>query len=263
MMRLAVVQTNPRFGHPERNVASALTQMTQKSADLYVLPELCNTGYNIRTVAEIDRMAEPTGEGPTYRAMEAHAKKQRCYIVYGFAEKRGRRRYNSAALVGPRGLLGIYRKTHLFGKEKRFFSPGDTGFPVYPLPFGRVGLMICFDWYFPESARTLAMKGAQLIAHPSNLVLPNCPEGMKTRCLENRVFAATADRVGVENRGGIRLRYIGMSEIVSPKGRILVRLSQDREELKVVSIDLREADRKWLNPWNHLLKDRRPRFYHR
>jgi predicted amidohydrolase len=141
----------------------------------------------------------------------------------------------------------------LFRNEKKFFKPGHE-FRVFP---HRVGVMVCFDWYFPEAARTLMLKGARIIAHPSNLVLPYCPDAMVTRCIENRVFAVTANRVGAE-RG---LRYIGLSEIVDPRGRILHRASATREETRVRDVDPRLADNKRVTDLNNLLTDRRPRSY--
>jgi predicted amidohydrolase len=258
-MRLAIVQTQPIFGKNEVNIHTATEQMREVPADLYVLPELFNTGYNFTTPDEIDRVAEKS-DGATFRAMVGFAQRNSCYVAYGFAE-RADQIYNSAALVGPSGLLGIYRKVHLFDRENIFFKPGNLGFPVFDLPFGKVGLMICFDWMYPESARSLALKGAQLIAHPSNLVLPFCPDGMITRCLENKVFTATADRVGHENRGDVDLRFIGTSEIVSPRGEVLARLGKEEEGIAVVEVDLEDADKKKINQYNDLLAGRRPDQY--
>ena len=122
--------------------------------------------------------------------------------------------------------------------------------------------MICFDWYYPEVARTLALQGADILCHPSNLVLPSCPDAMVTRSLENRVFSLTANRVGQEVRGGkLPLTYIGKSELVSPQGKILSRASIDKEELLVLEIDVNEARDKSINSYNDLLKDRRPDLY--
>ena len=121
--------------------------------------------------------------------------------------------------------------------------------------------MICFDWRFPETARSLALLGADLIAHPSNLVLAHCPQAMITRCLENRVFAVTADRVGTEDRMGV-LKFIGQSQIVDPDGNILVRASETEEEVQIVEIDLEKARDKFLTPNNHIFKDRREDLYH-
>jgi predicted amidohydrolase len=258
-MRLAIVQTNPTFGKNEVNVHTATERMREVPADLYVLPELFNTGYNFTTLDEVDHVAEKS-DGATFRAMRGLAQRNSCYIAYGFAE-RADHIYNAAALVGPSGLLGIYRKVHLFDRENLFFKPGNLGFPVIDLPFGKVGLMICFDWIYPEAARSLAIKGAHLIAHPSNLVLPHCPDAMVTRCLENGIFVATADRVGRENRGDVDLRFIGTSEIVSPKGEILARLGKEEEGIAVVEIDPKDADTKKINRFNDLLTGRRPDQY--
>ena len=108
----------------------------------------------------------------------------------------------------------------------------------------------------------LALAGAEIICHPANLVLPHCPDAMVTRCLENHLFSITANRIGVEGRGGKkRLAYIGQSEIVSPKGSVLVRAPRSREALRIVEIDSETARDKSLNPYNNLWRDRRPRLY--
>jgi predicted amidohydrolase len=258
-MRLAIVQTSPEFGRSESNIRAALSLMENTPADLYVLPELFNTGYNFTEIREVEALAERS-DGAAYQGLVAFARKNSCYISYGFVEKADQI-YNSASLVGPSGLVGLYRKVHLFDRETLFFKPGNLGFPVFELPFGKVGMMICFDWIYPESARTLTLKGAQLIIHPSNLVLPYCPEAMITRCLENHVFAATADRVGRENRGEFDLRFIGSSEIVSPRGELLARLGSSEPGIVAVSVELHEAEQKKINRHNDLLADRKPEQY--
>ncbi|MBM4165974.1 MAG: acyltransferase [Ignavibacteria bacterium] len=285
-MRLAVVQTNPIFGEVRNNVQSAIRQMENVDADLFVLPELFNTGYNYISKEEVEQLAETT-DGFTFQEMFSFAKKKNCFVVYGFAELEHRAEsleqrarseergenlrttnhdsrftyYNSSALVGPNGMIGIYRKVHLFYRENIFFSPGNLGFPVFDLPFGTIGMMICFDWYFPESARTLALQGAQLICQPANLVMSHCPDSLITRCLENRVFAALADRVGDENRGGENLHYIGKSEIVTPKGEILIRLGENEANIAVAEIDVSLANDKQLNEYNNLFESRRSEMY--
>ncbi|MBN1397120.1 MAG: acyltransferase [Bacteroidetes bacterium] len=251
-MHLAVVQTNPVFGETQRNVQEALDLMATVKAELYVLPELFNTGYNFIKQKELAALGE-RADGITYEMLLKFAEDRNCYIVYGFAEKADIM-YNSASLIGPDGFIGIYRKVHLFYRENIFFAPGNLGFPVFDLPFGRIGMMICFDWAYPESARTLTLKGAQLIAHPSNLVLPYCPDGMVTRALENKIFTATADRVGEENRGGVEIKFIGTSEIVDPNGKILCRLNSNNPAIKSVEIDLSLSDNKQINVYNDILK---------
>ena len=208
-MRLAVVQTDPIFGQIQKNVGRATEVMAEVQADLYVLPELFNSGYNFTSLDEVEQLSE-TPSGFTFQQISKFTKQGNTFVAYGFAERANDRFYNSSALVGPGGLIGIYRKVHLYFRETLFFHPGDQGFPVFDLPFGRVGMMICFDWFYPESARALALAGAQLIAHPSNLVMPHCPDAMVTRCLENHIFAATANRIGVEDCG-VRLACVDMS----------------------------------------------------
>ncbi|MEE9614292.1 MAG: nitrilase-related carbon-nitrogen hydrolase, partial [Thermodesulfobacteriota bacterium] len=170
--------------------------------------------------------------------------------------------YNSCVLVGPGGFIGLYRKGHLFWNEAMWFTPGDTPLAVYDIGKARVGLMICFDWLFPEAARRLALDGADIICHPSNLVLPHCPAAMITRCLENRVFAITANRVGCEQRRrGAKLRFRGQSQVVAPDGKILYRASETREAMSLVEINPRKARNKRMTPKNDIFKDRREDLY--
>jgi predicted amidohydrolase len=261
-MRVGYLQFEPSFGETKRNLDAVSTRLARIEADLIVLPELFTSGYQFVSKAEVESLAEPVPNGPTTRRLSDIARDRGMYLVAGLSERSGDRYYNSAILVGPQGFVGVYRKTHLFFEETLFFSPGDTGFQVWDIGVARLGVMICFDWFYPESARTLALKGADILCHPSNLVLPHCPDAMVTRCVENRVFSITANRVGSEQRGGKeRLTYIGQSEIVAPQGRILKRASADQEELAVLDINPIDARNKALNPYNDLLRDRRERLY--
>lgn len=254
-MKVAIVQTQPDFGEIDKNIRRAIELMETERADLYVLPELFNTGYDFKNASEVELLAE-TSRGHTFELMNQWARKNSSYLVYGFAEKADGF-YNSAVLIDGKGIIGLYRKVHLYDRENILFSPGRSGFPVFDLSYGRLGIMICFDWIYPESARSLALQGAQLIAHPSNLVLPYCPDVMTSRCLENRVFAATADRVGKEQRNGTELHFIGTSQIVSPNGTVLCRLDNEHEGIYTVEIDLANAKNKSINDYNDLLMDRK------
>ena len=261
-MRVGFLQFNPVFGETRGNVERVIQMVGAQSVDLVVLPELFSTGYQFISMQEVRELSEEVPSGYTARKLQKLSKEKSVFIVAGIAERDGDSIYNSAVVTGPEGFMGIYRKTHLFFEEKLWFSPGDTGFRVWKTPFGNIGVMICFDWYFPESARTLALKGADIIAHPSNLVLPHCPDAMRTRCLENRVFSVTANRTGSEQRGGKDpLAFIGMSEIVTPSGNILYRASGDKEEFGFAEIDPQEAGNKNLNPFNNLFDDRREKYY--
>jgi predicted amidohydrolase len=262
-VRVGFYQYDPQFGEVAKNLDAVTAKLEQVEADLIVLPELFASGYQFVAKEEVEQIAEPLPDGPTTRRLAEVAKRRRMHIVAGLPERCGARCYNSAILVGPGGLLGCYRKTHLFYEETLFFTPGDSGFHVWDIGSAKIGVMICFDWYYPESARSLAVQGADILCHPSNLVLPNCPDSMPVRCLENRVFAITCNRTGSEARGGKdRLTYIGNSEIVTPRGVILHRAPRDRDDLAVVDIDPSEARNKSLNPYNDLLRDRRPSLYH-
>ena len=255
--KVGFVQNLPRFGQVQENLAQVENVLMNVEADLMVLPELFSTGYRFLCREEAERLAEPI-PGPTTDFLTDLARFKNLFLIAGLAENDGGRFYNSAVVTGPEGYLGKYRKLHLFDTEREVFEPGDLPLSVFHLGAARVGVMICFDWRFPETARTLALRGADLLAHPANLVLPHCPESMITRCLENRVYAVTADRVGEEARcEGERLRFIGQSQVVDPEGRVLVRASSDREECSVVEIDLETARNKSINAVNDLFRDRR------
>jgi len=260
-MRVGFFQFDPVFGDSKRNLDLVADRLATVRCDLLVLPELFASGYQFVSKAEVESLAEPVPDGTTTKRLIDLARDRGCHLVAGLPERHQGRCYNSAVLVGPGGLVGLYRKAHLFYEETLYFSPGDTGFQVWDIGVAKIGMMICFDWFYPESARTLALKGAEILCHPSNLVLPHCPDAMVTRCLENRLFSVTANRIGSEERGKDRLTFIGNSEIVTPKGRILHRASRDGEELTVVEIDPAEARDKRLNPYNDLLRDRRPGLY--
>jgi predicted amidohydrolase len=261
-MKVGYLQFDPVFGEIKRNVDFVSDRLRNVECDLLVLPELFNTGYQFASKEEAVSLSEEIPTGPTMSRLRELATGRKMYLVAGLVERDGGRIFNSAVLVGPSGLVGVYRKTHLFFEETLWFSPGETGFPVFDIGQARIGLMICFDWFYPESARTLALKGADIIAHPSNLVLPHCPEAMITRCLENHVYAVTCNRIGSEERAGKKkLTYIGQSEVVTPSGQVLHRASPDREELGLVDINPHEARQKQITPYNDLLAGRRPQFY--
>ena len=261
-MRVGLYQNDPVFGEVGENIERAVGDLEDVDADLLILPELFNTGYQFASGRETDRLSEEIPSGKTCRAMIRLAKKRKKFLVFGLAEKSGGRIYNSAAVVGPHGLAGIYRKTHLFAAEKDLFCPGDTGFQVLDIGPARIGVMICFDWWFPESARVLALKGADIICHPANLVLPHCQEAMVTRSLENGVFSITANRVGAESRGEMEvLTFTGASQIVDIRGRIAARMGQDQTGVLLTDIDPEEARDKLITAQNDRFMDRRPEFY--
>ncbi len=256
------VQTRPRFGDVEGNVSRAVELASKVEADLLVLPELFNTGYLFESREEALKLAEPV-DGPTVKALSRFAAETSTALVAGFAELDDGKVYNSAVAMDETGdVRGVYRKVHLFNEEKLWFDPGDLGFRIFDLVGIRVGVMICFDWFFPESARVLALRGAQLIAHSANLVLPYAQTAMLARSIENRVFTITANRVGEDVRpSGKRICFTGQSQITSPNMEVLVKGPKDREHVTSVEIDPTEADSKRVTERNDLFQDRRPEFY--
>ncbi len=262
-MHIGYIQTNPTFGAVEENLAHVELLMKGTQADLWVLPELFSTGYQFRTREEAAELAEAIPNGPTVRALVKIAEQRDCWIVAGLVEAgNDGRLYNAAVLVGPDGTTARYRKAHLFYREKLWGTPGNEPFPVVDVGPARVGMMICFDHLFPEAARTLALAGADVIAHPANLVIPKYGQlTMRVRAIENGVFTVTANRIGVESRDGETLRFTGESQIVSPSGEVIAKGSRDREEVRVVKIDPAEARDKSLNPYNDRFADRRPELY--
>jgi predicted amidohydrolase len=261
-MRVGFYQFNPIFGKKDENIKKVLSAINDVKLELLVLPEFFATGYQFISSEEVAELSEPISRGKTTEVLLDLSRKKGTYIAAGLAEVDGSTFYNSAVLTGPEGLIGVYRKTHLYSEEKLYFSPGDTGFRVWDTNIGRIGIMICFDWFFPEAMRSLALMGAEVIAHPANLVLPYCPDAMPVRCLENGVFSVTANRIGTENRKqGEALGFIGQSEVVTPKGRILIRAPKNQEVVMVTEIDPHSAQDKSLNAYNDILRDRRPEKY--
>ena len=264
-MVVGYYQFNPQFGQVERNLAHVTRALRDVRDALIVLPELAFTGYSFRDRAEVARLAEDPRVSSTVEQLIVLCQEQNLHLVTGFAERAddgaGPRLYNSALLLGPQGLSHVYRKLHLFGREQECFDPGDLPLEVGEVRGIRVGLMVCFDWAFPEVARALALQGADLLCHPSNLVLTYCQQTMLARCLENGVYAVTANRYGREERPHGTLVFTGQSQVVAPKGQLLYRCAPDSDDLYLTEIDVSLARNKRLTAQNDILADRRPEFY--
>ncbi|KAF5048522.1 (R)-stereoselective amidase [anaerobic digester metagenome] len=261
--RVSVLQYKPVFLATDYNFHRIADMLSHVESDLVVLPELALSGYVFSAMSEVELVAECIPNGDIFQGFIKLAAELDISIVYGFAEKEGKVYYNSCALVNPDGTYHIYRKIHLYNREKLFFSPGNRPFAIHTAKSGiMVGLMICFDWQFPEAARSLALLGAQIICHPSNLVLPWCQEAMKTRSLENRVFSITSNRTGTEVNGALSEYFTGMSQILSTKGEILIRLNDMEEAVYTVEIDPDVSVSKAVTERNNAFSDRRMEMYH-
>ncbi|MFX1477629.1 MAG: nitrilase-related carbon-nitrogen hydrolase [Promethearchaeota archaeon] len=260
-MKVGYIQTNPIFGEKERNFSEIDKLIENLEADLIVLPELFATGYTFISKEEAISLAEDKyGETATF--LTNISNDTGAILVGGFIEKHKKNIYNSSLIVSNKGIIDTYRKIHLYYKEKIWFSPGDKPIKVFDINNIKIGIMICFDWIFPEMARSLMLLGADIIAHPANLVLPYCQKAMVTRCVENRVYAITANRIGEEQRGEDNFKFTGASQITSYNGSVLSSAPPDKLFIDFVDIDIFKARNKKLNTYNDLKEDRQTHYYY-
>jgi len=261
-VRVAVVQTAPRLGEREANLADIADHARAAAADLAVFPELATCGYAFGAREAVADLAERPGGSPGLDALQALAEETSGALVVGMPLAEGGRLHNAAALLRPGAEPVFYRKLHLFYREPELFDPGDAPPAVHEFRGLRLGLMICFDWIFPELARHLALAGADLIAQPANLVLTLCQDAMVTRAVENRVWTLTANRVGEERfPDGEALRFTGASQLVDPRGRRVLNLPGDAPAMDAADVDPAAARDKMVTARNHVLDDRRPALY--
>jgi predicted amidohydrolase len=258
-MKAGFVQFTPELCNLDATLIKVERLLAEApESDLLVLPELCNSGYNFPTRKDAYEAAEEIGSSRFIRMLENHCRSRNCYVVSGFNEKDGFKLYNSAVLVGPTGFIGKYRKLHLFYNEKDIFCAGDAGLPVFETPIGKIGMLVCFDWVFPEVWRILALKGADVICHSSALVLPGFAQrSVPVHALINHLFVITANRTGTEHG----LTFTGMSTVADPKGNVVYQASAEGEEARVFDFDLAMARNKMITPRNDLIGDRRPEIY--
>jgi len=268
---VACVQMEPRVGEKRENVARSIQyieEAAKNGASLVILPELTNTGYVFADREEVFALAEDLPTGETAQAWADVAQRLGVHVVAGIAEREGKRLFNSAIFIGPSGLVGTYRKLHLWNQERLFFEPGNHGVPVFDTPLGRISIAICYDGWFPEVYRLAATQGADIVCVPTNWVpMPEQPDerpAMATTLTmaaahSNGLMIACANRIGTE-RGQ---PFIGQSLIVGGDGWPLAGpASRDQEEILYAAIDLqRTRSGRTLNAFNHVLRDRRTDVY--
>jgi N-carbamoylputrescine amidase len=264
-VRVACAQYSLRDG--ERNIERSLyfiRKAAREGADLVVLPELATSGCEFASRREAVALAEEVPGGPAVREWEREARRSGVCVVGGLLEREGDVLYNSAVLLGA-GVLGRYRKTHLWNREKLLYEPGRE-LPVFDTPLGRVGLLICYDAWFPEAARTLALRGAQILCIPSSAPDDWVPEHQRrggltmldVHCVAhanaNRVYVAAANRVGDG--------YLGGSCVVDPAGGILALAPAAEEAMIGAELDPeRSRTEKRLTDLSHAFGDRNPAVY--
>ena len=266
--KIACVQMDVELGSVEANrnkIVNRIRAAAESGPQLVIFPECALTGYCFDSLEEAAQFAEPI-DGPSSKAIADACNETGTHAVVGFIEKDGSSFYNAAMLVGPDGVIGNYRKVHLpFLGVDRFLTPGDKPFRVFELPFGRIGINICYDASFPEAARALKLLGAELIVLPTNW-----PTGawrtaefiINARACENHLNFVAVNRCGVE-RGW---EFIGRTKLVDYNGDTLGEASREREEMLIIEVDLQEANKnKIVNVAGSYeidrLADRRPEFY--
>ncbi|MCS6975424.1 MAG: carbon-nitrogen hydrolase family protein [Gemmatales bacterium] len=244
--KLAAVQMDCHLGDIPFNLhqmTARLREAANEGAKLVVFPECILCGYCFESRDEAFAHAEPV-PGPSVEVLMLTCRELEIYTVYGLLERDGDRLFNTLALVGPEGLIASYRKIHLpFLGADRFTTPGDRPFAVHDLNGLKLGMNICYDGSFPESARVLTLLGADLIVLPTNWppeARLNPLHVVLTRAFENRVYYAAVNRVG-EERG---VRFIGLSRIVAPDGTLLAVSESDQAEILFAEIDPTQARRK-------------------
>jgi 5-aminopentanamidase len=261
-MIVAAAQFCPTFKNVDANIASIITAISTTQADVIVFPELSTSGYFFLSTEEALPFSDEVGGERIARIIDS-AKHARKVVVCGFCERDGNTLYNSALVCGHDIATTVYRKTHLFYREADVFTPGNTGFFVVDIPHldCKLGTMICYDWRFPEAARTLALKGADLIACPSNLITHIWRMAMPVRALENKVYLAVANRAGIETNNNETVSFNGESVIYGYNGSVLASAHASTDAIIAAEIVPSETRNKQFNAVNDLFKDRRPDYY--
>jgi predicted amidohydrolase len=262
--RIALAQISCEQGNKEKNLETIrenVAKAKREGAQLVIFPELSLTGYVVRD--QIYELAERI-PGPSTRFVEELAKESKLHIIFGMpeaSEKAQATLYNSAILVGPKGFIGKYHKmylpTHSVFEEKRYFRPGYQ-VAVFDTKLGKIGLVICYDIYFPEVTRLTRLKGAQLIVciSASPGIRRSFFETLTTaRAIENTAFLAYVNMAGIEDG----LQFWGGSRMIDPGGRIIAQAKYDEEDFVVAEVDY--ADAKSVEAFVPTLRDLRPELF--
>ena len=262
---IALGQISCRVGDKKHNIEKMnriIKQAKKRKADLVAFPELSLTGYVVRDQAY--ELAEPVINGPSVRQVEEIAKKENVHIIFGIIEKSAKASavlHNTAVFIGPKGYIGKYQKmylpTHSVFEEKRYFRPGYQT-PVFETEIGKLGIIICYDVYFPEVARMLSLKGAKLIVCIS--ASPSVRRGFfetltAARAIENTVFVAFVNLAGIEDG----LQFWGGSRIIAPSGNLISQAKYDVDDLIIARVNYSDLTR--VQAWVPTLRDLRPEIF--
>lgn len=260
------IQTKPKMNDVQYN----LTHMTElliaavsehPDTDLVVFPELATSGYqcgdNFKQMAEV-----LDGNSVSVKQMGKLAKQTNTHIIFGLPERDPKNPdilYNSQVFLDNHGnIIGQYRKVHLFDTEKKVFTPGNE-FKVFDSSIGRIGLFICYDAFFPEAARILALQNVDLLVNSTNWESPysyDMDMVMSARALENTTYLACCNRIGTDTT----LSFFGHSRILNPLGQVISDIKGETEGYTYASLDYEKA-KKMKNEYYTMLTERRPELY--
>ncbi len=258
MIHVAQIQFDPMLGEMDQNYQTVKRLLGQTNkARLVIIPELANSGYNFLDRAHALSLASAVEESTYVDMLVETARKQDQYIVSGFHEKEGDKLFNTSVFITPNGMIGKYRKIHLFMNEKQIFSKGNLGLPIFEMDEYKLGMLICFDYLFPEVWRIMGLKGADMIAHPSNLVTYKAFKVVPAQAVINRFFIFTTNRIGTERD----ISFSGRSFVVDPEGDLINEASKANEEVLLTTIDPMKSRDKMITDKNHVLDDRFPEEY--
>ncbi|MGB6128648.1 MAG: carbon-nitrogen hydrolase family protein [Psychrilyobacter sp.] len=241
-MKISYYQMDIIFKDIEANIKKVKNSLKKLDTEMLILPELFNTGYMYPSKNDIQPYTEQIPQGKTTKALENLAKENNTFIIGGIAEVEGEYIYNTIVVVGPNGYIGKYRKIHLTKLEKKIFASGNE-IKVFDILNHKIGFSICYDIWFPEHSRIMAVKGVELVCHPSNFGGKDSLDFSRIRALENNVFIVTCNRVGNEKGNDFDAHFRGESQVVSPKGEIL-KQSNDKEDIVTLNLDLSESNQK-------------------
>ncbi|MCX7909655.1 MAG: carbon-nitrogen hydrolase [Ignavibacteria bacterium] len=262
-MRVAAIQFSPFFKEIDKNFDYIYNKSKEVEADLICFPELSLSGYFFLTREELLPFTIDFRSEIIARIQEISTSLNKI-ILFGFPEKSNGKIFNSCAILFPEKKFScVYRKTHLFYRERFVFDPGDTGFFVVDFsPMNiNLGTMICYDWRFPEAARALALQGADIIACPSNLVTQVWHLAIPARAIENKVYVIVANRVGTETNGGETLIFNGKSGIWHYYGSLIAGAAEETEKIIIAEVFPEETRDKYIDKFNNIFTDRRPEMY--
>lgn len=258
MFTIAQIQFSPQLGNCKYNLETIKSYFDQiVNVDLIVLPELIISGYKFDDRNHAMKVAQQKECIEYVDFLRDIANQKNVHIVSGYLEKQGNDLYNSSILVSPDGTTGNYRKLHLFMDEKKIFKPGDIGLPVFNISEYKMGMLICFDYLFPEIWRIMALKEVDFVVHPSNLITENAYIVVPAQSLMNGYYIITSNRTGTEGD----ITFCGKSFVTNPRGVLISEMGKTEEGINITTIDPLTSRDKMITSGNHILDDRMPEYY--